>query len=166
MKRFNIAYLPKYNSRAFISISKRFKPKSHNYNLEENSLPHITICQFNAKEGELGQIWNAIRSNIDEQNISLIFTSFSNISFDEKLFWLSIIPESNQQVIDTFNIISKIVKPMRNDPFDLHLTLFNYFPEKQNINFPINEKIMIEEEFELILGESNDVGQLKNIIFH
>lgn len=166
MKRFNIAYVPKYNSKEFISISESFKPKSHNYNLGEDSLPHITICQFIADENEIGQIWSEVCSNISEYSVSLIFNSFSNISFDEKLFWLSIIPKPNQQLIDTFNIVSKIVKPIRNDTFDPHLTLFNYFPEKLNINFPINAKLSIEEEFELILGESDNVGQLKNIIFH
>lgn len=165
MKRFNIAYVPKYNSKEFINISESLNPKSYNYNLGENSLPHITICQFISDENEIGQIWNEVCSKIVEYNITLIFNSFSNISFDEKLFWFSIIPEPNQQLIDTFNGVSKIVKPIRNDAFDPHLTLFNYFPEKLTINFPIEEKISIEGEFELILGESDNVGQLKNIIF-
>lgn len=166
MKRFNIAYVPKYNSKKFINMSESFHPESYNYNLGESSLPHITICQFIADENEIGQVWNEVCSKISEYGITLIFNCFSNISFDEKLFWLSIIPDFNQQLIDTFDIVSKIVKPIRNDAFDPHLTLFNYFPDKLSINFLLEKSINIEEEFELILGESDNAGQLKNIIFH
>ena len=166
MKRFNIAYVPKHNSKKFIELSERFHLKSHNYNLGKNSLPHITICQFIIDENEISQIWNEVCSKMGKYSITLIFSCFSNIFFDEKLFWLSIIPDLNQQLIDTFNIVSKIVKPIRNEAFDPHLTLFNYFPDNLNINFPIEENIKIEEEFELILGESDNAGQLKNIIFN
>lgn len=166
MKRFNIAYIPKYNSKEFIKLSRSFNPKSYNYNLGENSLPHITICQFLADVSEIGQIWNDVGFKIREYKITLSFNSFSNISFDDKLFWLSIIPEPNQQLIDTFNIVSTIVNPIKKDTFDPHLTLFNYFPEKLILNFPVEREISMEEEFELILGESDCSGQLKNIIFH
>lgn len=166
MKRFNIAYVPKDNSKKFIKLSENFHTESHDYKLGENSLPHITICQFIVDENDISQIWSKVCSKIDKYSITLIFSYFSNISFDEKLFWVSIIPDFNQQLIDTFNIVSKIVKPIRNDAFDPHLTLFNYFPDKLNINTSLEEDINIEEEFELILGESDDAGQLKNIIFN
>lgn len=115
-------------------------------------------------ENETGQIWNDVCSKAGESGTTLVFNCFSNISFDKKLFWLSIIPDFNQKIIDTFDIVSNVVTSVRHDAFDPHLTLFNYFSDEFNIYPAIDKNIHIEEEFELILGESDKAGQLKNII--
>lgn len=164
MKRFNIAYIPKYNSKNFVNLSEKFDPKCYSYQLGENSLPHITICQFMADEDKISQIWSEVCSKISNNSIHLAFSSFSNVSFDKEIFWISIIPAPIQPLVETFHIVSKIVKPIRNDTFDPHLTLFNYLPGI--INITSEENLNIDEEFELILGESDDIGQLKNITYH
>ena len=79
MKRFNIAYVPKHNSKKFIELSESFHPKFHNYNLGKNSLPHITICQFIIDENEISQIWNEVCAKMGEYSVTLIFSCFSNI---------------------------------------------------------------------------------------
>lgn len=166
MTRFNIAYIPKYQSEKFVNLADEHKTKTYNYCLGENSLPHVTISQFIADESQIGEIWGEICSFIEDQTISLVFNKLSNISFDGTIFWLSLLPEPNKSLIDVFNMVSKIVKPIRNDKYDPHLTLFNYHSDKLDSYSSIKSGIKIEDEFELVLGESDDIGQLKNIIFY
>ncbi len=166
MIRFNIAYVPKQHSEKFVNLANIYKTKIHNYCLGKNSLPHVTISQFIADESQISEIWRTVCSSINDHNISLVFNKFSNISFDRTIFWLSLLPESNEKLIETFDVVLNIVKPTRNDKYDPHLTLFNYLSDKLDVSSSIESRINIEEEFELVLGESDEVGQLKDIIFY
>lgn len=154
MPRFNIAYLPKHQLEKFIRLADSNKTKKHNYCLGKNSLPHVTVTQFIADENELEEIWTNVCSSINEHNISLTFKKFSNISFDGTVSWLSLLPEPNEKLMDTFKIASKIVKPIRMDEYDPHLTLFNYQSDKAEQNLFPKSGINIERNLNWFLEKA------------
>ena len=65
-----------------------------------------------------------------------------------------------------FNGLKKALRPSKHGLKTPNSGFFNYLPDELNLNFSIEKEISIEEEFELIFGESDLSGQLNNIIFH
>lgn len=165
MKKFNIAFTPKSHLEEFISLAETSKDKSHNYCLGENSIPHITVCQFFSSEDSLDKIWEEACSSVPNPTICVNLNRVSNISFDGQLYWVSLLPHRDSELQSIFSIISKIVKPIRIDEYDPHITLFNYFPNKLNVEEVLKTKICIEDEFELVIGECDGAGQLQNILY-
>lgn len=167
MKRFNIAYVPKTNSEILTKLVTNYKYQTHNYCLGESSLPHITVCQFYFDEKSLDEVWEKVCSSDAEKNITLNFNELSNISFNGELYWLSLLPVQRKSLENNFEIISKIIPPIRKDEYDPHLTLFNYYPLKLSPDLQKiqKESNVLEDEFELAIGESDEVGQLKSINF-
>lgn len=162
MPKFNIAYVPKFKTKCFIKLTEDFNLSAHSYCLGKHSLPHVTICQFFAEERQVREVWRTICSVIDDGEISLCFKKLSHLSFDETIFWLSLLPEYNKKLIDTFNVVSGIVESIRTDEYDPHLTLCNYHKDSMEPYFFEQE---MQDNFELALGESDDAGQLVRIIY-
>ncbi|MBA3537168.1 MAG: hypothetical protein H0T84_11260 [Tatlockia sp.] len=145
-------------------LTKSYEDKIHNYCIGEASLPHITVCQFTVLESLRNEIWENVCHSISDRKITLKLNKFSNITFDGLLYWLSLLPEHNCQLQINFRIISRFVKSLRKDDYDPHLTLFNYYPDKLDISEILKQQIEFVGEFELIIGESDESGQLNNII--
>ena len=162
-KKLNIAYIPKKNLDKFYNLLIK-RENTHNYYIGKLSIPHITICQFYSELDEAENIWSDI-CNLDiEKEMSFSFKEFSDITFDGLLFWRSIIPSEYPDLLKTYEKISKLVSSIRKDAYDPHLTLFNYLPEKLKDESFINE-VIIQEDFELVLGDSDEIGQLTSTIF-
>lgn len=166
MPIFNIAYAPKTRSNDYVKITEKYKAKTLNYCIGIDSLPHVTVAQFVAEDYDINEIWSNICSSIEEDSVILSFSELSNITFNGEIYWLSLLPDTNKTLIETFKIVSNIVKPIRSDAYDPHLTLFNYIPDQLEIHLDAQREIKIQDEFELVLGKSDDVGQLIEIIYN
>lgn len=83
----------------------------------------------------------------------------------EPTYWLSQLPNENKNLMDAFIKVSVLVKSIRNDDYDPHVTLFNYCKDTIDIRSFLEIKVHIEDQFELAIGASDTAGQLKNIIY-
>jgi 2'-5' RNA ligase len=168
MKKYNIAFIPKSKADEFISLSKLKEKKELTYMLGEGSLPHVTVCQFYLEEDNLEETWREICTNSSYETISLTFKKYSHITFGNDIYWLSLIPEESEELNEIFDYVLKTVTPIRKDKYDPHLTLFNYLkkenPSELVENFIVHQDINIADEFELIIGECDKVGQLTSIV--
>lgn len=162
LKKYNIAFVPKLKSEDFITLTKDSK-HIENYCVGPESIPHITICQFYYNPDQIESLWDEICSEPLETTISLSFKEFSIISFDNNLYWISLLPYHVDKLTDIFNIISKKVECIRKDTYDPHLTLFNSHLENAHL-YDTTKEIFIEDNFELVLGETDEIGQLKYIM--
>lgn len=159
LKKYNIAYVPKSKPEDFIKLVKDIK-NVENYCIAADSIPHITVCQFYYNPNKIESLWQEICSELLEPTLFLSFRRYSIVSFDNTIFWNAILPDQVEKLKDIFDIISKKVECIRKDDYDPHLTLFNY----KNNDIVNKKEICIEDTFELILGESDEIGQLKTII--
>jgi hypothetical protein len=167
MKKYNVALIPRSNTYRFIALVAEKKNYSVDYYIEERSIPHITICQFSSDKNCIKRTWTNICENLDKVSVKIAFWRYSNITFDNKIYWLSLIPEPSIELHKMFNLVSKYITPIRLDAYDPHLTLLNY--KKNTLSFNKEElvqEVLIKDHFDLILGECDNIGQLKKIIFH
>lgn len=166
MKIYNIAYVPRSTQDLFIKLASSADVTKEGYCLAEDSYPHITICQFNFNsKDDLNLLWEDVCYSIEHLSIQLTFQIVSDITFNDKLYWISLLPMQVDELHRAYEIISKKVEQKRKDKYDPHLTLFNYL--KKDMKKVLNpvDIFPIKDDFDLILGESDEIGQLKNIIF-
>jgi hypothetical protein len=133
------------------------------YCLSDNSLPHVTVCQFYYDDNQIMNLWAEINSLPIQNSCELHFKTLSTISFDNSIYWFSLIPNENGFLQNMFNILSQKVENIRKDDYDPHLTLFNFLPETLHFN-ELLQNIDICDHFNLILGECDKVGQLTKIL--
>ena len=141
----------------FFTISDR-------YLLGKKSLPHLTLCQFQAEPREALQIWKQVDSTLEQKSIRLCFKELRCISFDDHMYWVSLLPVHNEDLIKMHLQVAHIVKNPTNKSFknyDPHITLMN----TKNKKYPTWVKklsetyIPFEDTFVLGLGKSDSMGQ-------
>lgn len=164
MNKYNLAFIPKLKSKEFISLTEQYTDFHHNYILGKNSIPHVTVCQFYCEVEHLEVLCKRICIELPDKKIDLLFKTVSHLTFDGRIYWLSLLPENTEQLHRIFNTVSKFIVPLRMDAYDPHLTLFNYSSSVINLSQFLNTQINISDEFELAVGRSDDVGQLMNVI--
>lgn len=158
-KKYNIAFVPE-NLNQFCELAQ-FYPEPYNYYLGKNSIPHITITQFFHSPENIIDIWKKISNTVNQKKIQLIFSEFSNISFDNEIFWFSLIPNQRDFLKEIHKVIFEVTGSIRNDEYDPHLTLFNYLVNARNLPAQVyNKDIMIQDNFNLVLGECDSIGQI------
>lgn len=54
--KYNLALVPMSNPGAFIDVAQKSSNISGNYLLGKNSLPHVTLRQFDAEDNEIAAI--------------------------------------------------------------------------------------------------------------
>jgi len=67
MPRYNLAYCPSNHlfSRHCVQYAREhFETLANGYLLGRNALPHVTLCQFEAAEDKLSDIWKAAKKNL------------------------------------------------------------------------------------------------------
>jgi len=168
--KYNIAFIPLNNSREFIKLSHRFTSIADKYLLGENSLPHVTISQFMADETEIQALWNKVCSKLTKYTVELEFNEFSCITFDNNIYWVSLLPAKVNELVEINKIIDETLKKETmnsSKKYDPHLTLVNTknnFYKKLADNISKTTKL-IGDRFMLSLGVSDEVGQFKKVLF-
>ncbi|MDP1604314.1 MAG: hypothetical protein Q8M03_13730 [Legionella sp.] len=165
MKRYNLALIS-LNNDLYTSLIAGKEKNSFGYCIGETSIPHITVCQFVCNSSHIESVWNIIRNKFENTMLNITFRLYSNITFDNRIYWLSLTPQEREALQNIFDIVSNHVESLRSDTYDPHLTLLNY----QKNNLYINKEelengVIISDDFYLSLGESDEIGQLTKIIF-
>lgn len=167
MKKYNIALVPVQKSGNFIALSQKLSFLETGYQLGEDSLPHLTLCQFYADESEIDSIWENIMDSLNEHYIDLEFESFSLLTFDNVTFYISLLPKNISELLIMQSKVSLFVGSVHSKAiYDPHLTLIStldclYERKAETI---INEYVAISDRFILSLGACDKIGQFTNII--
>lgn len=168
MKKYNIAFIPKKISKDVINLVQTEDVVSKEYLIGENSIPHVTVCQFYLDEDKLNDVVGSIEANVIS-SIELRFKKYSHITFNDRDYWISLLPDYNEELMEVYQTIINYVKPIREDVYDPHLTLFNYNPEESSIAKKkcielLETGIDIKDEFYLAVCDCDEYGQISKII--
>jgi 2'-5' RNA ligase len=165
--KYNIVFYPTSKQSEFTRIAQQFAEYSDEYLLGKNSLPHVTLYQFEAEDKDLDNVWQQARETFTQKTIHLRFDKIKSVAV-KNFYGISLIPDN----IDTLQVIHTDVAKLLQLPirpeYDPHLTLFNSL----NQDFlPAMNKFAetfagIEDEFTLALGTSDFIGQFKQVIFN
>lgn len=166
--KYNIALVPTSKAIEFVKLSKEFSHIADNYILGDRSLPHVTLYHFEADESDIDDVWRRVCKVWDGKLIELLFLDFSCITFDNKMYWVSLLP-NNCDILHKFHAeIADAIKLPIKQSFDPHLTLINtknkdYEKEVDRLS---KSYIPIEDTFILSIGKSDVVGQLTEVMYH
>lgn len=166
LKKYNIALVPTTENDSVIKCAQYFSKISDRYQLGENSHPHVTLCQFHADEKEIDELWTQVCELIPEQQIYLEFKEFSCITFDNNIFWVSLMPDQRDILNEMHQIVANAIKSPINKSYDPHMTLINT-KDSEYIKMAIAlEKTYspISDNFVLAIGECDSIGQLTKSI--
>jgi 2'-5' RNA ligase len=165
-KKYNLALIPTKNSAAVIALAQKFSAIADKYLLGEKSLPHVTLYQFTAEEKEMDLLWKKICNIWHKKPIKLTFNEFSYLTFDNKIHWLSLLPNKNNILHEMHNTIASILQLPSKKTFDPHMTLINTLNQyyKEKVAPLIRLYVPIADSFALALGTSDDIGQLLKLI--
>lgn len=167
MSKYNLALTPLSKNNEIINCASLFSHLADTYLLGQNSLPHVTLYQFEAEEEIIGRIWQHILDVWCDKPIQLEFKKFGNVTFDNSLFWISLIPNQGGELHKMHKLIAELLdKPIKNN-FDPHMTLLNTKNKNYEKNIDMLKKsyIPISDKFVLSLGSRDDAGQLTQIIY-
>lgn len=167
MPKYNLALIPLSVENEAFNLANQFAKLADTYLLGKNSLPHVTLYQFEVDESEIASIWKRVCDVWNEAPIRLKFEEFSCITLDNLIFWASLLPDNRNKLHEMHGLIAKILcKPIKEN-FDPHMTLFNTRNKdyEQDVDELKNSFKPISDEFVLSLGRGDGVGQLTEIIF-
>ena len=165
--KYNIALLPTSKAPEFVKLSKEFSHIADNYLLGDHSFPHVTLYHFEADESGIDDIWKRVCKVWDGKLIELLFSDFSCITFDNKMYWVSLLPNS-RDILHEFHVeIADVIKLPIKQSFDPHLTLINtknkdYEKEVDRLS---KSYISIGDTFILSIGKADVIGQLTEVIY-
>ncbi len=168
-KKYNIALLPVNRHNDIIQYAQLFTTISDQYLLGNQSLPHLTLCQFLAEPHEAIQIWKQACVSLDKKTINLYFKEISCISFDNEVFWVSLLPTKTDDLIKMHFEVAQIVKFPINKSFQKynpHITLMN--TKKHDCSSYVKKLseifIPFEDSFVISMGKSDEIGQFLEVI--
>lgn len=166
MKKYIIALLPAGKSEAFVGVSQSFSFMDPIYNLGENSLPHVTLCQFYREESEIEATWVEVSDALRDHALDLEFKNFSLITFDNTMFWISLMPGDAPELHKLQAEVAGILKVSSKKPYDPHLTLMSTLDSTYERKAAplIEEYSPISDKFILALGECDELGQFIRIL--
>jgi 2'-5' RNA ligase len=165
-KKYNLALTPISKDEEFINLSQEFSGIADKYLLGKNSMPHITLYQFEIEEEEIEHVWEKVSKEWEEKPINLQLSQFSCISFDNTIFWVSLLPNSTDILHEMHGKIATLLNLPIKKSFDPHLTLINtknkdYEKEAAKLS---GSYVPITDAFMLTLGKCDPIGQLTEII--
>ncbi|ARN85121.1 2'-5' RNA ligase family protein [Candidatus Nucleicultrix amoebiphila] len=167
--RYNIALLSTGHPEVYVhAAQKHFAQNAQTYILGPNSLPHITLCQFMAEQSSLPLLIKGLEKAEKSPSIQLTGLRFSSKSPDSPLWGASLSVARSSDLMRLHLFVAQLLydhhlKPL-NDTGDLytpHLTL----AKVDHLDIQgFSKDILKKDQFDLILGESDDVGQLTNVL--
>ncbi|MCD6040283.1 MAG: hypothetical protein K0S27_1683 [Gammaproteobacteria bacterium] len=169
-RRYNIALVPLFNGNQVTALSGQFNPIADQYSLGSHSLPHVTICQFLASADELPEIWSQVCDSLNQKTIDLVFKEFSCITFNNITFWVSLLPNNCDKLMEMNCIVADIIKnPVSKSyaEYDPHMTLISTKnKEYRQIARDVEKSYKpLSDTFVLSLGESDEIGQYTKMIY-
>jgi hypothetical protein len=152
-RKYNIALIPKSNNDAIVKCAQKFSTTSDQYQLGSHALPHVTLCQFEADENEI--------------DISLEFKNFSYITFNNTIFWISLIPDQRSVLDKMHQTVSNAINLTINKFYDPHMTLISTTDTeyKKKAGDVTKSYDSITDIFILSMGECDAIGQFTKLIY-
>ncbi len=173
-KKYNLALLPKNCRVDVIALSKAFATVADHYQLGEHSLPHVTLAQFYAYDEMVPSLWDmicaALTQNKLPQKIQLVFQAVSFTTSNQKTFYLSLVPNINNVLINMHLVVAACVGEPLNRAYaeyDPHMTLVSTQQKDQAyLLFKKQQKetIYLADEFVLSLCDCDVHGQVTGVI--
>ncbi len=166
-EKYNIALVPTSKIEQNIQLSQNFSIIADQYLLSEKSLPHLTLYQFTENSDYINVIWKRMCDRIEQKEIYLTFKEFSCLTFDNEVFWTSLLPDKRIILSDMHKLVAEILNLPVKINYDPHMTLINtknkdyeHFSMEQLKNYTV-----IEDTFMLSLGESDEIGQFIKMLY-
>lgn len=165
--KYNIALLPSTQSQAVIQYAQFLAPLADHYRLGENSLPHLTLCQFYMEDKRLPWLWEIVQSKLDLTAIELTFLSVSCKTFDNCTYWAALLPDKEDILLDMHNKVAELIKDPINKPYEPHMTLINTKDKRYESRVIDLEKRYqaIKDKFILSIGHCDEVGQFTKVLY-
>jgi 2'-5' RNA ligase len=162
--RYNIALIPSTKSNEFIDLAKNFYPIAGKYKLGTDSHPHITLCQFMATEEEAKSYWKKVFDSSIEHTIRLSLIGIESFTTDSTN-WIFLRPNRLMHLMKMHCIVADIIDTRIGrcfEEYDAHMTLVNTDKENYEASLISQSFKPIEDEFQISLAETDDMGQFKN----
>lgn len=165
-KKYNLALTPVTKGGEIVTFSQKFSNIADKYLLGKSSLPHVTLYQFDAEEKEIDTIWEGVRRVWEEKPVELEFNKFSCISFDNIIYWVSLLPRDCSALHEMHGIIARILGLPPKKNFDPHMTLINTKDKtyEKEVDKSRPSYVPITDTFVLTLGLSDEIGQLTEVV--
>lgn len=176
LKKYNIAYIPFENPEIFVNYAQKLSQHipCATYLLGEKSLPHVSLCHFEAEEDNIGNIWGQVIT-LNVEPMELVFDSLRSKSYSGHpkwggVCWVSLISDKLAELKKIHLRIAHhiIVEPLNAsfDAYDPHLTLLNSYVEQESsvLNDKLKLRSPLKDKFCVALGSIDDNGQLINIL--
>jgi len=181
MPRYNIAFLPSdpvFATSCITAAQKQFTECADNYLLNrENSFPHVTLCQFDAGENQLKDIWNEMKV-LEPQRLPLsIITNYARRGSGkhEKHMWVGLIiarkPKLVQMQEEIYNKLKArdlVSHTVTGEAYWPHLTLARITEtDPKEIKSYWLQEIMkpVPQIYYLTLGLSDSMGMYRKRLF-
>ncbi|MEO8402383.1 MAG: 2'-5' RNA ligase family protein [Gammaproteobacteria bacterium] len=164
-KKYNIALVPKSCGEEVVKISQQLSGIADKYQLGDKSLPHVTLCQFEAEEKEIDTMWENVCNTLQEHSLELEFKDFSCITFNN-VFWVSIMPDKRSLLDKMHQTVANTVKANVNKYYDPHMTIISTKDNKYQEKAAKITKLYstISDTFILSVGECDPIGQLTKLL--
>lgn len=175
--KYNIALVPE-NPQPFIDYAcdSPYAANKNTYLIGNRSIPHITLCHFTTEPNRIEKIWQAVQAQqLDQTTLNIQLGFVHRTCYPERHpedgMWVSLIPNQIPALTALHLKIAAIVQHPTNlagDQYDPHLTLLNNKIDLslcQKNTDPIPIYPPFEECFSLVLGHSDAVGQLTEILY-
>jgi 2'-5' RNA ligase len=168
-KKYNIAFIPVNHAAKFVEMSNRFISLVDAYLPGDNSISHLTVCQFMAEEKNVMKLWVEVCNALQQKTINLIFTEFSYLTFNNEIWWISLLPEQTERLHEIHRLVASIIKHPLNysyDEYDPHVTLIStrHADCEEFVNEVASDCDIIEDKFVLALGNCDHVGQITDVL--
>lgn len=166
IKKYNLALIPFTKSHRVIEIAQQFANIADLYLLGKKSFPHVTLYHFYYEENEIETLWMRVLKTWEKQPIVLSFPHF-NYQMFKNIYWISLMPDHVEELHNMHGMIANLLNLPIKDTFDPHMTLINTYNSDyaEEIKAAQSAYSIITDNFYLALGESDNIGQLTNILF-
>ena len=166
-KKYNLALIPISKTNEIVTLARKFVDIADKYLLGDKSLPHVTLYQFHAEEKEIAEIWKQVCKGWEAKPIDLAFNKFSCITSDNTIFLVSLLPNNHEILHKMHGFIANILQLPIKKTFDPHMSLMSTKKQdyEQEVAKLSDSYKPIVDKFILMLGVSDNIGQLTNIIY-
>ncbi len=174
LTRYNIALIPTDANDQLLAYGNTFSDKAHTYKLGPRSIPHITLCHFQAEEQQIPVIFERL-TQLKLPAIQLTFDTLRSKTYPNSpwgadgMRWISLMPDKFDKLKEMHYAVASLVKPTNAafDQYDPHLTLVNTLDSSSDkINESPRVNTRIQDQFIIALGRSDDVGQLTETLYY
>lgn len=167
MNKYNIALAPSEKSQEIIELARLFSSISDSYLLGPSSLPHVTLYQFSADAETLDRYISKIKASNIKRTLALRFDEFSCISFDQQVYWASLMPDKVAELNEMHECVADLIGHPVKSNYDPHMTLMNTRQRDYELIVEVvrRDYVPICDKFKLTIGESDDIGQYLGQIY-